>query len=122
MDTDAEARDEHSAHRVDLCNAMVGLYKEQFGRGPTKARADYMSPDLIVITLEDTMTPAERKMVERGDHHRLRDLRLYFQYASADDFVGAVEEITSRKVRAYMSAIDTRVDVAAEFFYLEARN
>jgi uncharacterized protein YbcI len=122
MDIDAAARDDHWAHRVDLCNAMVRLYKEQFGRGPTKARADYVSPDLIVVTLEDTMTPAERKMVERGDHHRLRDLRLYFQYASRDDFVGAVEEIMGRKVRAYMSAIDTQVDVAVEFFHLEARN
>jgi uncharacterized protein YbcI len=113
------APDEHRVHLVELSNAMVRLYKEQFGRGPTKARTDYASPDLVVVTLEETMTPAERKMVERGDHHRLRDLRLYFQYASADDFVGAVEEITSRKVRAYMSAIDTRVDVAVEFFYLE---
>jgi uncharacterized protein YbcI len=106
---------------VELSNAMVRIYKETFGRGPTKTRTSYAGPDLIVSTLEHSLTLAERKMAEAGDHKQLRDLRTYFQYLSRDEFVGAVEQITGRRVRAFISGIDTEVDVSSELFYLEPR-
>jgi uncharacterized protein YbcI len=106
---------------VELSNAMVRLYKELFGRGPTKARTDYAGPDLIVTTLENSLTPIERHMASAGEHERLRDLRMHFQYLNEDQFVETVEEITGRKVRAFVSGIDTKRDVSAELFYLEPR-
>jgi hypothetical protein len=60
-------------------------------------------------------------MVEADEHERLRDLRMHFQYMAQDDFVGTVEEITGRQVRAFVSGIDTRRDVSSELFYLEPR-
>jgi uncharacterized protein YbcI len=74
-----------------------------------------------VSTLENSLTPAERTITEAGDHQRLRDLRIYLQYVNEDEFVGAVEQITGRRVRAFVSGIDTRQDVACELFYLEPR-
>jgi uncharacterized protein YbcI len=105
-------------HLAELSNAMVRLYKEQFGRGPTRARVDYAGPDTLIATLEETLTPAERKLVEMGEHQRLRDARLFTQYASARDFIEAVEQLTGRRVRAYVSGMDTEHDVASEVFYL----
>ena len=32
---------------LEISNAMVRLYKEAFGRGPTKARAQFAGPDAI---------------------------------------------------------------------------
>jgi uncharacterized protein YbcI len=104
---------------VEISNAMVHLYKELFGRGPTKARASYAGPDLLVATLENSLTRIERTMADAGEHERLRDLRMHFQYLGEDDFVEAVERITGRKVRAFVSGMDTRRDVASELFYLE---
>jgi uncharacterized protein YbcI len=98
---------------------MVRIYKEVFGRGPTKTRTSYAGPDLLVSTLENSLTRIERTMVEAGEHERLRDLRMHFQYMSEDTFVGTVEQITGRKVRAFVSGIDTKQDVACELFYLE---
>ena len=106
-------------HLAELSNAMVRLYKELFGRGPTKARTSYAGPDVIVSTLEDSLTRIERTMAEAGEHERLRDLRMHFQYMSEDAFVGTVERITGRKVHAFVSGIDTKQDVASELFYLE---
>lgn len=106
---------------VELSNAMVRLYKELFGRGPTKARTAFAGPDLLVSTLEHSLTPAECKMAEAGDHQRLRDLRSYFQCIYEAQFVQAVEQITGRKVRAFVSGTDTEQDVSAELFYLEPR-
>jgi uncharacterized protein YbcI len=98
---------------------MVRLYKDIFGRGPTKTRTNYAGPDVIVSSLEDSLTRPERKMAEAGEHERLRNLRMFFQYEYEDDFVGAVEAITGRKVKAFISGLDTRRDVACELFYLE---
>jgi hypothetical protein len=58
-------------------------------------------------------------MADAGEHERLRDLRMHFQYLGEDDFVGTVEGITGRKVRAFVSGMDTKQDVSCELFYLE---
>jgi uncharacterized protein YbcI len=105
----------------ELSNAMVALYKDLFGRGPTRCRTSYADPNLIVSTLEDTLTRPERKMAEAGEHERLRNLRMYFQYEHEADFVGAVERITGRTVRGFVSGMDTRADIATELFYLKPR-
>jgi uncharacterized protein YbcI len=104
----------------ELTHAMVRLYKDQFGRGPTKSRSDYAGPDVIVCTLEDSMTPVEANMARLGEHGRLRDMRMWFQHVTESQFTAAVEEITGRKVRAFVSGMDTTKDVSAEIFYLEA--
>jgi uncharacterized protein YbcI len=103
----------------ELTNAMVRLYKELFGRGPTKARSDYAGPDTIVSTIENSLTAAERNMVALGEHQRVRDIRMFFQHASDREFTETVEQITGRTVRAFVSGIDTERDVAAEVFYLQ---
>jgi uncharacterized protein YbcI len=103
---------------AEISREMVRLYKSQFGRGPTKARSDFAGPDLIVCTLEDSLTPAEKRMAEMGDHQRLRDLRLYFQHATEEQFCQIIERVVGRKVRAFISGMDTGKDVAAELFYL----
>ncbi len=107
------------AELEELTNGMVRLYKELFGRGPTKARTDYAGPNTIVATIEDSLTRAEQTMVGLGEHRRVRAIRMFFQYASERDFVGVVESTTGRKVRAFVSGIDTEKDVSSEVFYLE---
>jgi uncharacterized protein YbcI len=104
---------------AELSNAMVRIYKEIFGRGPTKSYSAYATPDLVVCTLEDSLTAAERKLVQMGENKALRDTRMLFQHASDDEFVKAVEAITGRVVRAFVSGIDTEQDVSSEVFYLE---
>jgi uncharacterized protein YbcI len=103
-----------------LSNAMTRLYKDLFGRGPTKVRAAYAGPDTVVVTLENTMTQAERNMVRLGDQQRLRDVRLFFQHSSEEQLKRPVEEILGRKVRAFISGIDADKDVAVEVYILEA--
>ena len=117
-----EGRDRVERCGMDLqevSNAMVRLYKEHFGRGPTKARTAYAGPDTLISTLEESMTPAEYNMAALGEHQRLRDIRMFFQHATEKEFVEVVERITGRKVRAFVSGIDTHQDVSSEVFYLE---
>jgi uncharacterized protein YbcI len=101
---------------ASVSNAMVALHKEQFGRGPIGARSHFAGPNTLVCVLEDALLPAERKLVEMGDHQRVRETRLAFQAATADEFVGAVEQIVGRKVRAFASATDVVQNVVFENF------
>jgi uncharacterized protein YbcI len=102
-----------------VSNAMVALHKEQFGRGPTNARSNFAGPDTLVCVLDDVLLPAERKMVNMGEHQRVRETRSAFQVAAADDFVRAVEQIVQRKVRAFASATDATNNVVFENFVFE---
>jgi uncharacterized protein YbcI len=102
-----------------LSNEMVRIYKEQFGRGPTKVRSHYAGPDTLLCLLEHTLTPAEKNLQAMGEHARLRDMRMFFQYASSADFISAVQRVTGRQVRSFISGIDTNTDTSAELFVLE---
>jgi uncharacterized protein YbcI len=112
--------DERRANALmEIANAVVGLFKEQFGRGPTKARANWAGDDVLTVVLEDTLTPAEKNLVKLGEHQRLRDTRSFFQYSSVREFCEPIERITGRKVRAFSSGIDTAVDgLSVETFVL----
>ena len=104
---------------TSVSNEMVRLYKAQFGRGPTTVRTSWAGPDTLVVILEQTLTPAERNLVKLGEHQRLRDIRMYFQYATLTEFCEPIERLIGRKVRAFISGIDTQVDgVSAELFLL----
>jgi uncharacterized protein YbcI len=102
-----------------LSNEIVRIYKEQFGRGPTKVRSNWAGPNTLVCILENTFTPAEKSLQAMGEHERLRDMRMFFQYASSADFIEAVHRSTGRRVRSFISGIDTNADVASEVFILE---
>lgn len=53
-----------------------------------------------------------------GEHQRLRDMRMFFQYASEAEFGAAAERATGRSVVAFVSGIDTRKDLSVELFTL----
>jgi uncharacterized protein YbcI len=120
----AEGHDGASAQSVTMqtSNRMIRMYKELFGRGPKKAQSHFAGADVLLCSLYETLTPAERSMVEMGEHQRLRDTRMYFQYATDDKFREAIEEITGRRVIGFISGIDTAADIATELFYLEPQS
>jgi uncharacterized protein YbcI len=104
---------------TEASNEIVRVFKEQFGRGPENARAAWAGPDVLTVILESTLTPAERNLVRLGEHERLRVMRTFFQYASVRQFCEPIERLTGRKVRGFISGIDTAVDgLSVETFLL----
>jgi uncharacterized protein YbcI len=104
---------------LQVSNALVRLHKEQFGRGPQRARSNMAGEDTLVCVLEHVLLPAELKMVAMGDQQRVRETRVAFQASTADDFIAAIEKIMLRKVRAFASGVDPDNDVVFETFYFE---
>jgi Na+-translocating membrane potential-generating system (MpsC) len=102
MSGSADQHEEHSPSAVadrspmlEISNAMVRLYKEAFGRGPTKARAQFAGPDTLVVMLESSLTgrsatwwrwasTSAPAAPERGRHRRIL-CRSYFKVRSVAD-------------------------------------
>jgi uncharacterized protein YbcI len=118
MDTRRHVEDPGSAVAA-ISNAMVALHKEQFGRGPTRARSHFAGPDTLVSVLDGVLLPAEGKMVQMGQHERVRDSRVALQAATAEEFIAAVEQIVGRKVRAFASGVDPAANTVFETFSFE---
>ena len=104
---------------LEISNAMVRLYKEAFGRGPTKARAFLAGPDTLLVMLEDTMTVAERNLAAMGEHERLSQARSFFQRALEQEFRAIIEQALGRRTVAFVSGIDSKHDLAVEIFTLQ---
>lgn len=112
---------EPPSEMAQVSRAMVHLYKESFGRGPTKVNSRWAGDDILICTLEDSFTPAEKRLREMGEHQRLRDVRMFFQYAILKEFIEPVERITGRTVRSFISGLDTEEDVSLETFIFYPR-
>lgn len=90
--------------RTALANALVGLMKQYYGRGPTGAKA-YLLDDLALVVLEDGLTRSEETLLAAGKPDLVRQYRLAFQEAVTETITGAVAEIVGRNVRTYHSQI-----------------
>lgn len=93
-----------------ISTEMVRLYKEQFGRGPSRARTYWAGPDMIITVLDETFAQVERNLAGMGEHQRLREARMFWQYAMVAEFCTPIERLTGRTVRSFQSSTDTETD------------
>ncbi len=113
-----ENHDPSGSTSAAISDAAVRVLREYTGRGPTKVRT-VMGKDMAVILMGDTLTKAERSLVESGDEPLVHEIRHRFQMTMRDDLVEIVEKCTGRTVAAFMSANHFNPDLAAEIFVLE---
>ena len=104
--------------RTALANAMVGLKKQYYGRGPEAAKA-FVEDDYIFVVLEGGLTRNEETLLADGKEDVVRSYRLSFQETVADTATSAVEELTGRRVIGYHSQITFRPTRTFEIFALE---
>ena len=103
---------------AELSNAMVAIPGAVRPR-PDQGHTVYATKDLLVCTLENSLTPAEEKMLALDEHQRVREIRMFFQHAAEKEFVETVERISGRPVRGFVSGMDTHQDISTEVFDLE---
>ena len=101
-----------------ISNAIVGIHSKHYGKGPTKAKT-YLIDDTVICVMQDVFTTVERTLIDNDKGPLVREVRTTFQYALRHEFVEAVQDITSRRVRSFMSQIDCDEDMAIEFFLLD---
>ena len=64
--------------RMALSNAMVGLKKQYYGKGPSRARA-YLMDEYVFVVMEGGLTRNEETLLAAGKGHLVRSYRLAFQ-------------------------------------------
>jgi uncharacterized protein YbcI len=101
-----------------ISNAVVRVFHEYTGRGPNRARS-FVSDDLISVVLEETLTKGERHLLADGKSEIVLQSRDAYQQAMCADLIAAIEDLTSRRVRAFLSDNSTDPDIAVESFVLE---
>ena len=101
-----------------ISNAVVGIFRDYLGRGPTKARA-LVRDNVVVVVLEDTLTKAEKVLVDQGQAEAMMQMRRAFQHTMRETLTDAVTRLTGRQVLAFMSDNHPDPDYAAEVFVLE---
>jgi uncharacterized protein YbcI len=108
---------ERSRQAIAVGNAITRLHRDHYGRGATTTRTVFQG-NRIIAFLEDIYTPLERTLIDAGDWEQVKSTRQSFQMAMRVPFTAAVEEITGRKVIAFMSQVHLDPDMAAEIFVL----
>jgi uncharacterized protein YbcI len=103
--------------RAALANAMVGLKKRYYGRGPEAAKA-YVEDDYIFVVMEGGLTRNEETLLEAGKADLVRQYRLAFQETVGPTATSAVEQLTGRRVIGYHSQIVFNPTRAFEIFVL----
>ncbi|MGH2887478.1 MAG: Na-translocating system protein MpsC family protein, partial [Solirubrobacteraceae bacterium] len=102
-----------------ISNETVQLYKQAFGRGPTKARTLFADPDTVLILLEDALTTEERTLLDLGADEQLRETRKVIQAALEPALRSLVERTLGRGTRALIAGIDASRATAAHVITLE---
>ena len=115
--TDSVAR--QGEQLAAVTNGIVKLFREYYGRGPTKAKSYILDDHIVVCVLEDTMTTVEQTLAKNGDNDIVRKVRLRFQEVMAEEFEAVVEKAMGRRVAAYHSQLTMEPDMGFEFFVLE---
>jgi uncharacterized protein YbcI len=103
---------------AEVSNAVVGIFSECYGRGPTKAKT-YAFDNYVVTVLEEIFTTVEETLIANGQHELVRQVRLTFQDAVRDRFTHAVSAAMGRKVISYHSQVIFDPPTGIEFFILE---
>lgn len=107
-----------SSMTAEVSNAMVGLKKKFYGRGPTKAKA-FINDNYVFCVLDGGLTQNEKTLLDAGEARLVRSYRLRFQEVMAEPTTEAVERITGRKVLTYNSQIMFDPTVVVEMFILD---
>ena len=101
-----------------LANEIGKLIADFTGRGATRSRA-FLHQDIVVCLLEDGATKAESNLVAAGRDELVRVQRDALQRAQEPQLVAAVERLTGRTVRTFLSGTSRFGEDSVEVFVLE---
>ena len=99
---------------------IVAILREHYGRGPMKAKT-YALDDIIVVVMRGSgFTPLEQTIMDSGNPDRVVDMRHDFQHMMTRRFTETIEQLTERKVLAFLSQAHVDPDITIEIFFIDA--
>lgn len=102
--SDGLAPSDPGGRRAAVSNAIVGLFKEFYGKGPTAAKT-YFNDDWVFCVMEGGLTRNEETFLAAGKQELIRNVRLEFQDLMRDRILAEVAGIVEREVLTYHSQV-----------------
>jgi uncharacterized protein YbcI len=103
---------------AEITNRIVALMRQHYGRGPIKAKT-YVLDNLIVCVLSDGFTAIERTMMEGGEPDRVLEIRRDFQRMMQVRYSEMIQQLTGRRVLAFLSQTHVQPDLTVEIFLVD---
>jgi len=116
----AESSPVEQSTAAQISNLVVQLLHSYTGRGPTKAWTS-IDTDLVTVVLRDTLSKGERSLAEDSRAPLVLEMRRAYQQTMRGELIAGVEQLTGRKVMAFLSANHLEPDIAIESFVLKPR-
>src|ERR1700729_443211 len=102
-----------------ISNSIVAILRDHYGRGPMKAKT-YALDDIIVVVMRGSgFTPLEQTIMDSGEPDRVIAMREDFQRVMAKRYRSTIEELTGRKVLAFLSQAHVEPDITMEIFFID---
>ena len=103
-----------------ISTRIVAILREHYGRGPMKAKT-YALDDIIVVVMRGSgFTPLERTIMDSGQPDRVVEMRHDFQHMMTKRFTETIEQLTGRKVLAFLSQAHVEPDITMEIFFIDS--
>jgi uncharacterized protein YbcI len=102
-----------------ISTSIVGILHEHYGRGPMKAKT-YALDDIIIVVMRGSgFTALEQTIMDSGEPDRVVAMREDFQRVMAERYKQTIEELTDRKVVAFLSQAHVEPDITMEIFFVD---
>ena len=101
-----------------LTEAMVGFHRRYHHREPVTAKTMLLGDDLLACVLSGVYTDVEKTMIEIQRGTIVQETRNAFQDAMQDKFIKPCEELSGRRVLAFISNHHVGPDIEIELFFL----
>jgi uncharacterized protein YbcI len=105
---------------AEINDRLTRLMREHYGRGPIKAKT-YILDNLIISVLSDGFTALERTMMASGEPERVLAMRREYERLMKTRYSEMIEELTGRKVLAFLSQTHVEPDLTVEMFLMDGR-
>ena len=105
---------------AEIGDRLARLGREHYGRGPSKAKT-YVLDNLVVCVLSDGFIALERTMMENGEPGRVLEMRREYERLMKTRYSEMIEELTGRKVLAFMSQTHVEPNLTVEMFLMDGR-
>jgi uncharacterized protein YbcI len=102
-----------------ISTSIVRILREHYGRGPMKAKT-YVLDDIIVVVMRGSgFTPLEKTIMDSGQPDRVIAMREDFQRVMAARYRETIEQLTGRRVLAFLSQAHVEPDITMEIFFVD---
>ena len=104
---------------AQISTSIVAILRERYGRGPMKAKT-YALDDIIVVVMRGSgFTALEQTIMDSGQPSRVVAMREEFQSVMAERYSKTIEELTGRKVLAFLSQAHVEPVLTIEMFLMD---